>query len=106
MKKIFSTLILICLFVQAMAQDVRRNVRGTVRDANGAIPGVTIFEKDVPGNGTTTTETGTFNLSVRGKSNILVFKFVGYLCPSLERGIMEKSTSPAKAKSTLRCSKM
>ncbi|WP_341835820.1 TonB-dependent receptor [Chitinophaga pollutisoli] len=79
MKKIFSSLILICLFVQAMAQDARRNVRGTVRDANGAIPGVTIFEKDVPSNGTTTTETGTFNLSVRGKSNILVFKFVGYL---------------------------
>ncbi len=79
MKKIFSTLLLICMLVQLMAQDARRTVRGTVRDANGPVPGVTIFEKDVPSNGTTTTETGSFQLSVRGKSNILVFKFVGYL---------------------------
>ncbi len=61
---------------QAFAQSV--NVTGTVMDNTGSvIPGVTVAEKGTS-NVTVTDENGSFRISVRSGSAVLVFSSVGY----------------------------
>lgn len=78
MKKTIIAL-LICSLCGLMAQAQQKMIRGTVRDASGVIPGATIYEKDVPNNGTTSNENGVFQLNLRGQQQVLVVKVVGYL---------------------------
>lgn len=54
-------------------------IRGTVKDNVGALPGVSVQEKDSKGNGTTTNENGEFQITLRGTSNILQFTAIGYI---------------------------
>ncbi len=78
MKKI---LLFILLFtgVASVLQAQTRVIRGTVRDAERPLASASVYEKDNATNGTITNANGTFQLSLRGSSNILVVNFVGYL---------------------------
>lgn len=54
-------------------------IKGTVKDSNGPLPGVTVLEKGVDGNGTITDAAGNYQLKLKGKSNTLVFSFISYI---------------------------
>jgi TonB-linked SusC/RagA family outer membrane protein len=59
------------------AQD--KTVTGRVSDSTGkGIPGVSVSVKSLPSRGTTTTENGSFSLSVPSNATTLVFSSVGY----------------------------
>ncbi len=79
MKKIITyILILTALFAnRTFAQS--KQVNGTVSDDKGPVEGVSVIEKGMPANGTTTNERGRFSLTLRGKSNTLVFTSASYV---------------------------
>jgi TonB-linked SusC/RagA family outer membrane protein len=54
-------------------------VTGSVRDLTGALPGASVVEKGLPSNGVITNANGKFNLVLKGKSNIIIVKFIGYI---------------------------
>jgi len=73
--------LLICLLLSAFglrAAAQGRVVKGTVRDGLGPVPGVSVYEKDLTSNGTTTDVDGHYRLALRGKSGILIFRAVNY----------------------------
>lgn len=79
MKNLYIILITVIVLAGSVAvQAQSRTVSGTVMDAAGTLPGISVLEKDVPSNGISTNGTGQFKLTLRGKSNILVFKGLGY----------------------------
>jgi TonB-linked SusC/RagA family outer membrane protein len=53
-------------------------ITGTVRDAGGTIPGASVIEKGLPGNGTITDNNGHFKITLKGQSDVLIVKFIGY----------------------------
>ncbi|MEJ7691733.1 TonB-dependent receptor [Daejeonella sp.] len=75
--KILTAVILLCSFLGAQAQN--RVITGTVADAVGSLPGITVVEKGVPANGVSTDGTGKFRISLRGTSNVLIFRGIGYV---------------------------
>ncbi|GAA4808641.1 TonB-dependent receptor [Olivibacter ginsenosidimutans] len=56
----------------------QRVIKGTVRDLGGILPGATIREKGVEKNVTSSDAKGQFQLTLRGTSNILVVKLLGF----------------------------
>jgi hypothetical protein len=58
---------------------VPKEVRGTVRDSTGVLPGVVITLKGNPKIGTATDVNGKFLLEVPDANAILIFRMVGYL---------------------------
>lgn len=75
MKRFLYTFLALLCCVNAMAQQTRQII-GVVKDASGALPGVTVVEKQNPSNGVQTDVDGKFKLNV--KSNVLVVRFIGY----------------------------
>ena len=73
---LFLQLIFIALPVALYAQD--KVITGTVRDLGGTLPGASVVEKGLPGNGTITDANGHFKLTLKGNSNALIVRFVGY----------------------------
>ena len=73
--KIYITLLFALLTTGLVAQ----TVTGTV--SNGKIPleGTSIYEKDLPQNGTTSDNAGRFSLTLKGKGQILVVSRINYL---------------------------
>ncbi|TZF82787.1 TonB-dependent receptor [Pedobacter sp. BS3] len=57
----------------------QNSIRGTVKDEQGALPGVSIIEKGMKGNGTVTNERGEFQLQLKGSSHTLVISSIGYI---------------------------
>jgi TonB-linked SusC/RagA family outer membrane protein len=55
-----------------------RVITGVVKDNGGGLPGVSVIEKNLPTNGTVTNSDGRFKITLRGKSNTLIFRFIGY----------------------------
>jgi hypothetical protein len=53
-------------------------IRGTVSDSIGPIPGVSVTVKGQPNIGTTTDDDGKYTLLVPGAKSVLVFSLVGY----------------------------
>ena len=49
---------------RAAAQN--RTVQGTVRDLQGPVPGVSVYEKDLSSNGTSTDPEGRYSLNLKG----------------------------------------
>ncbi|HEY8916608.1 MAG TPA: TonB-dependent receptor plug domain-containing protein, partial [Chitinophaga sp.] len=87
-------ILLICIIINIipgylLAQN--RVVTGTVRDLQGPLPGVSVGEKNVPGNGAVTDAGGKFKVTLKGKSNALIFRFVGYVTRELNVAGEEKS---------------
>jgi TonB-linked SusC/RagA family outer membrane protein len=69
---------LICL-LPLLSNAQNRNVNGTVRDLSGVLPGASVVEKGQLGNGTVTDANGKFSLNLKGQSNTIVVRFVGYI---------------------------
>src|SRR5687768_7694233 len=63
-------------FPAAYAQ--QKTVTGLVRDNNGPLQGVSVIEKGMPQNGSTTDAAGRFRLTLQGTSNTVVFQSVGF----------------------------
>jgi len=62
------------LYAQSGTQ---KTIAGTVKDVDGVLPGATVIEKGIPANGTITNSAGKFRLTLKGKSNTIIVKFVG-----------------------------
>lgn len=60
------------------AQGTKKEVRGTVSDSIGPMPGVSVTVKSQPSIGTTTDLNGKYILDVPGDNAVLVFSMVGY----------------------------
>jgi TonB-linked SusC/RagA family outer membrane protein len=78
MRKIILFFLVIITMLPALLHAQSKVVTGIVRDNGGILPGASVVEKGVVGNGTTTDGSGKFRLTLRGASNILVVKFIGY----------------------------
>jgi TonB-linked SusC/RagA family outer membrane protein len=72
---LFFQIIILLLPAALHAQSI--TIRGTVKDVDGVLPGVTIVEKGVPTNGVITNNFGKFSLTFRGPSRVIIVKFVG-----------------------------
>ena len=78
MKKIFYILI-IQLVAMAQLHAQSKVITGHVVDNAGPVAQVSIIEKSLPANGTTTNADGRFSLTIKGKGNIILVSAVGYL---------------------------
>ncbi len=80
MKNLYIILIIVVSVVCSVpVQAQNSTISGTVSDAAGTLPGITVMEKDVPSNGVSTNGTGQFKLTLKGKSNVLIFRGIGYV---------------------------
>ncbi|OOQ56813.1 SusC/RagA family TonB-linked outer membrane protein [Mucilaginibacter pedocola] len=79
MRKIilFFQIILTLLPAALYAQNIA--ITGKVRDLTGVLPGVSVVEKGLPTNGTTSDVNGRFTLTLRGQSRTVIVRFVGYV---------------------------
>ncbi|MEO6498597.1 MAG: TonB-dependent receptor [Mucilaginibacter sp.] len=79
MRKIilFFHIIAIMLPVALYAQN--KTITGTVRDVGGILPGASVVEKGLPTNGAITDGDGKFKITLRGTSNTIVVKYIGYI---------------------------
>lgn len=78
MKKLIPILLVVLHLIPGTAFG-QKVIRGVVKDAGGALPGVSVQEKDVQGNGVTTNERGEFQLTLRGTTSTIVISSVGYI---------------------------
>lgn len=76
MKKIFLLLLIIVSATAIKAQ--QHEITGVVKSVEGVMQGVSVVEKGVTGNGTSTDAQGKFHLKLRGTSNILTINHIGY----------------------------
>lgn len=79
MKRIITFILILTCTLAGEGFGQNRQVSGTVSDDKGPIEGVSVVEKGMPANGTTTNERGRFSLTLRGRSNTLVFTSTSYL---------------------------
>ncbi|SHF80540.1 SusC/RagA family TonB-linked outer membrane protein [Pedobacter caeni] len=78
MKKILTMIgIVICLLPNIVSAQ-STVVSGTVKEKGGPLPGAGITEKGVTGNGTMTDAKGSFRITLKGTSQILIIKNIGY----------------------------
>ncbi|MES2276424.1 MAG: TonB-dependent receptor [Bacteroidota bacterium] len=80
MKYIYKILFLVLLLCGSHAVNAQsRVITGIVQDKDGPLPGATILEKGVPANGVSTSVEGKFSITLRGNSNTLTVRGVGYV---------------------------
>jgi TonB-linked SusC/RagA family outer membrane protein len=75
----YVALFIIYLLCAGRVQAQMKAVRGIVRDGNTPLASATVWEKEIPNNGTVTDEKGAFRITLRGKKKVLVIKSIGYL---------------------------
>lgn len=75
----FRLALTVALFLPGMLYGQQQTVKGIVKDISGPIPGVTVIEKGVPTNGAITDAKGLFTITLKGSSNTLIFRSVGFL---------------------------
>lgn len=83
MRKIILLICVIIYLLPGFLLAQSRVITGSVRDIQGPMPGVTVGEKGVPGNGTITDAGGHFKLALKGQGNVLVFRYLGYVTREL-----------------------
>ncbi|MBB5394098.1 TonB-dependent receptor [Mucilaginibacter sp. AK015] len=71
--QIIFTLLPMALYAQ------NTTVTGKVRDIAGVLPGVSVVEKGIPTNGTITDVNGRFTLTLKGQTNTIIVRFIGYI---------------------------
>jgi TonB-linked SusC/RagA family outer membrane protein len=71
--QIIFTLLPVALYAQ------NTTVTGKVRDIAGALPGVSVVEKGMPTNGGISDVNGRFTLTLKGQSNTIIVRFIGYV---------------------------
>lgn len=79
MRKIILFFQILMILLPAVSFAQSRTVTGTVRDITGVLPGVSVIEKGMPNNGAVTDASGKFTLNLRGQSNIVLVRFIGYI---------------------------
>ncbi|WP_324673858.1 TonB-dependent receptor [Hymenobacter sp. GOD-10R] len=86
MKHILLLLVLTLSLVGQLAHGQARVVQGVVRDAQGPVPGVSVYEKDLMSNGIATDAEGKYRLTLKGKNGVLVFRSVSYKLSEVQVG--------------------
>jgi TonB-linked SusC/RagA family outer membrane protein len=76
-KIILLPIIMLLLPVMLFAQN--RVITGTVKDGNGVLPGATVVEKGMPQNIAIVSTGGKFTLTLKGGSEVIIVKFIGYV---------------------------
>lgn len=74
-------IILFLLLIAAMPLSVaaqQKTISGTVKDLNGVLPGASVSEKGVPTNGVIADPDGRFKLTLKGTSNTVIVKLIGF----------------------------
>lgn len=79
MKKIILVFQLIFILLPGALLAQQRTVRGVVKDATGPLPGATILEKGLPTNGVAADINGQFQLTLKGTSNTIIIKSIGFI---------------------------
>jgi TonB-linked SusC/RagA family outer membrane protein len=77
MRKIILFFQIILLLVPAALYAQTKTITGTVKDADGVLQGATVVEKGEPANGVTTGSNGKFTITLKGKTNIIIVRFIG-----------------------------
>ncbi|MGI4751435.1 MAG: SusC/RagA family TonB-linked outer membrane protein [Janthinobacterium lividum] len=78
MRKILLLLLFLFSIFPFVSNAQNRIANGTVRDLGGVLPGASVVEKGLITNGTVTNANGKFSLTLRGQSNTIIVRFVGY----------------------------
>ncbi|SMC85865.1 SusC/RagA family TonB-linked outer membrane protein [Pedobacter nyackensis] len=78
MKK-YTLFVFIYLACVAVVYGQQRKITGTVTDQTGPLPGALVYEKELTSNGDATTNSGSFSLTLKGSTQVIVVKMVGYL---------------------------
>lgn len=78
MRKLILFFLVIFSMLPALLYAQNKIVSGVVRDDGGVLPGASVTEKGVPGNGVTTNREGHFTLTLKGNSNIIIVQFIGF----------------------------
>lgn len=79
MKKITFFLLLLIAFFPGVLEAQDRTIEGVVKGAEGPLIGATIIEKGLETNGAITDDRGRFRITLKGSSNTLIFKSLGFL---------------------------
>ncbi|MDP9080203.1 MAG: TonB-dependent receptor [Bacteroidota bacterium] len=79
MKRIILFFQLILMLLPGILLAQSREITGTVKDLGGTLPGAAVIEKGVVNNGTVTENNGHFKLTLKGTSNVIVVRFIGYV---------------------------
>jgi TonB-linked SusC/RagA family outer membrane protein len=77
MRKIILFFQIILLLLPAALYAQNKIITGTVRDADGVLQGATVAEKDNPSNAVATGSNGKFTLTLKGKTNVIIVRFIG-----------------------------
>ena len=77
MKHIFF-LVLLAIAIPLSVRGQQKVVTGTVKDLNGVLPGAAVTEKGLPTNGAIVNADGRFKLTLKGASNTIVVKLIGF----------------------------
>jgi TonB-linked SusC/RagA family outer membrane protein len=87
MKKLifFSAMIILCLTC-LMANAQNKQVEGIVKDADGTLPSVTVFEKGLVTNAVATDLNGKYKITLKGNGHVLVFRAIGYITKEITIG--------------------
>jgi TonB-linked SusC/RagA family outer membrane protein len=100
MRRIILFFQIIFLLLPAALYAQNTVVTGRVRDLTGVLPGVSVVEKGMPTNGGTTDVNGKFTITLRGQSNTIIVRFIGYVNQEVKVGdkktldiIMQTSTN-------------
>ncbi len=72
---------LICVF--SLQASYAQLVKGWVKDDKSPLAGASIVEKGMPANGTSADETGYFELTLRGTSNVIIVSATGHVTQEL-----------------------
>jgi TonB-linked SusC/RagA family outer membrane protein len=78
MRKLILFFLIIFSTLPALLFAQNKVVSGVVRDDGGVLPGASVTEKGMPGNGVTTNRDGHFSLTLKGSSNIIIVQFIGF----------------------------
>ena len=75
-------------------------ITGKVRDLTGVLPGVSVVEKGLQTNGSVTDINGRFTITLKGTSNTIIVRFIGFVSQEIKIGgsqtldiIMQTSTN-------------
>lgn len=80
MKNIYKIFLLVLLVIGSFLSNAQtRVVTGVIKGAEGPLAGVSVVEKGVPANGTSTDVEGRFRITMRGRGNVISVSAVGFL---------------------------
>lgn len=78
-KRLWSLIITVLAIVPVLLHGQQQTIKGIVKDLSGPVAGASIIEKGLPTNGTSTNAKGQFSITMKGSSNAVIIRGVGYL---------------------------